>query len=128
MVMAFPASGSGAADADPGANIPAVMLRPFLGFALIAAAAPAVADETFRCGKWIVNSQLSPADLAAKCGPPTYHESSTEDVLVRNRITGLMQKVGETTVETWTYDRGSRAAPMVVTIVDGRIKSIDRAK
>jgi hypothetical protein len=37
-------------------------------------------------------------------------------------------KVGETTIETWTYDRGTQAAPMVVTIVDGRIKSIDRRK
>ncbi len=38
-----------------------------------------------------------------------------------------MLKVGETTVETWTYDRGANPA-MVVTIVDGHIKSIDRQK
>ena len=82
----------------------------------------------FRCGKWIVTSELSLAELSTKCGPPTSHESTTEDVLVRNRITGLMMKVGETLIETWTYDRGTRAAPMVVTIVDGRIKSIDRKK
>jgi hypothetical protein len=36
--------------------------------------------------------------------------------------------VGETVIATWTYDRGTSAAPMVVRIVDGRIKSIDRAK
>lgn len=94
----------------------------------LALAAPATADETFRCGKWIVNSSLTPAELADKCGPPTYHESRTEDVLVRNRNTGLMMKTGELLIETWTYDRGTRAAPMVVTIVDGRIKSIDRQK
>ena len=39
-----------------------------------------------------------------------------------------MIKMGETTIETWTYDRGPQAAPMVVTIVDGRIKSIERLK
>jgi hypothetical protein len=33
--------------------------------------------------------------------------------------------VGETTIETWVYDRTPNA-DMVVTIVDGRIKSIDR--
>jgi hypothetical protein len=47
---------------------------------------------------------------------------------VRNRDNGLMLKVGETLIETWTYDRGTQAAPMVVTIVDGRIKSIERQK
>jgi hypothetical protein len=91
-------------------------------------AIPALADENFRCGKWIASSDMTPAQLAEKCGPPTLHESRTEDVMVRNRNTGLMQKTGETRIETWTYDRGARAAPMVVTIVDGRIKSIDRGK
>jgi hypothetical protein len=104
--------------------------RHAIAFALVvlAAADPAAADETFRCGKWIVNSSLTPAELADKCGPPTWHESSTEDVLVRNQNTGLMMKTGESRIEIWTYDRGTRAAPMVVTIIDGRIKSIDRKK
>jgi Protein of unknown function (DUF2845) len=93
-----------------------------------ACAGSARADENFRCGKWIASSDMTPAELAEKCGPPTLHESRTEDVLVRNRNTGLMQKVGETRIETWTFDRGTQAAPMVVTIVDGRIKSIDRQK
>ena|SRR5688572_25844544 len=94
--------------------------------ALVLNAASAHADESFRCGKWVVNSGLSLADFSAKCGEPTSRESTTEDVLVRNRDTGLMMKVGETTVEIWTYDRGTQAAPMVVTIVDGKIKSVDR--
>jgi hypothetical protein len=88
----------------------------------------AAADETFRCGKWIVSSDLSVDALEQKCGPPTTVTSDTQDVLVRNRNNGLMVKVGETTVATWTYDRGSTAAAMVVTIVDGRIKSIERQK
>ena len=95
---------------------------------LVAGGVPAMADESFRCGKWIASSDMSPAELAEKCGPPTWHESRTEDVLVRNRNTGLVQKTGEIRIETWTYDRGTQAAPMVVTIVDGRIKSIDRLK
>ena len=91
--------------------------------ALIASLVPlaASADETFRCGKWIVSSALTVSELSTKCGAPTSHESITKDVLVRNRNTGLMQKVGETVI-----DRGAHAAAMVVTIVDGQIKSIDR--
>ena len=49
-------------------------------------------------------------------------------VLARNQNTGLMYKSGVTQVEVWTYDRGSTAPPMIVTIVDGRIKSIERSQ
>jgi hypothetical protein len=89
---------------------------------------PTLADESFRCGKWVVSSALTPEQLAEKCGPPSFHDSRVEDVLTRNRFSGLMVKTGETRIETWTYDRGTQASPMVVTIVDGKIKSIDRQK
>jgi hypothetical protein len=85
------------------------------------------ADETFRCGQWIVSSELTVEDLVKKCGPPTSQESKVQDILVRNQF-GLMIKNGETVTETWTYHRGTRAAPMVVTIIDGRIRSIERKK
>lgn len=86
----------------------------------------AASAETFRCGKWIISVDLTPAELTSKCGAPTSHESRTEDIKSRNRNNGLLIKTGETTTETWTYDRGSQAAPMVVIIIDGRIKSIER--
>jgi len=88
----------------------------------------ASADEKFRCGNWIASSDMSVDELVQKCGEPTSRASRTEDVMVRNRNNGLMLKSGQTLIETWTYDRGSQSAPMVVTIVDGRIKSIDRQK
>ena len=69
---------------------------------------------------------LTVDELAQKCGPPTSVESRTEDIRARNH--GLLIKNGETTTLTWTYDRGTQAAPMVVTIVDGRIKTIERKK
>ena len=87
----------------------------------------AFADETFRCGKWIASSAMTVAELTEKCGEPTSRESKTEDVKARNNDFGLTMKVGETTVETWTYERGANPA-MVVIIVDGQIKSIDRQK
>jgi hypothetical protein len=65
-------------------------------------------------------------EITSKCGPPASRTSRTEDVHVRNRNTGLMMKTGTTTIETLTWDRGSRAAAMVVTVVDGDIKSIER--
>jgi hypothetical protein len=88
----------------------------------------AASAETFRCGNSIASSDLSVDDLVKKCGEPTTRATRTEDVLVRNRNNGLMVKTGETLIETWTYERGTQSAPMVVTIVDGRIKSIERQK
>jgi hypothetical protein len=89
---------------------------------------PLVANaETFRCGQFLVTAEMSVGELTSKCGSPTSRESKTEDVKVRNQH-GLMIKTGETTTETWTYDRGPQAAPMVVTIVDGAIKKIERLR
>ena len=97
--------------------------------ALVVLAWPCAAQaENFRCGKWIASTDLSVAELLARCGEPASREQRTEDVLVRNRNTGLMSKSGEILVQTWTYDRGTQATPMIVTIVDGRIKSIERRK
>jgi hypothetical protein len=93
---------------------------------LAACAFIAHADESFRCGKWIVTSAMTLGELESKCGPPASRESRREDVMVRNRNTGLMMRTGETTIETLTWDRGARAAAMVVTVVDGTIKSIER--
>jgi hypothetical protein len=104
------------------------MAIPALILGLSLAPLGASADESFRCGNWIVSSDMTVQELSAKCGAPTSHATETKDVLVRNQNNGLMRKVGETTIETWTYDRGNHAAAMVVTIVDGRIKTIDRQK
>ncbi|MEJ0085986.1 MAG: DUF2845 domain-containing protein [Pseudomonadota bacterium] len=96
------------------------ILAVAMGLAPLAASA----DEPFRCGKWIVTSSMTVSELGAKCGAPTSQDKKVEDVRTRN-LNGGMTKVGETITETWTYERGSHAAAMVVTIVDGRIKSID---
>ena len=100
----------------PIASATAMLMLPFV----------VSADETFRCGKWIASSQMLVEDLRSKCGEPARREKRTEDVQSRNQY-GLMTKVGETVLETWTYDRGLNPA-MVVTIVDGHIKKIERQK
>ena len=103
-------------------------MKTSLAIAALLLPFPASADENFRCGNSIASSDMSVDELVRKCGEPTSRSSRTEDVKVRNRDNGLMLKVGETLIETWTFDRGSRSAPMVVTIVDGRIKSLERQK
>ena len=104
-----------------------LVMKARTAWTVLASLLPLVASaENFRCGKWVINESTTLTELTQKCGEPTAHESRTEDVRQRNQYTGGWMKVGETTIETWTYDRGARAQPMVVTIVDGRIKSIER--
>jgi hypothetical protein len=101
-------------------------LRLVLVATCLAGAQAVLADESFRCGKWVVTSAMTLGEIESKCGPPASRTSRTEDIRARNVNTGLMVKRGETTIETLTWDRGSRAAAMVVTVVDGTIKSIER--
>ena len=101
-------------------------LRRVILIAILGSIPAAHADEAFRCGKWVITSEMTLGEISSKCGPPASHTSRTEDVRVRNRNTGRMMKTGQTTVETLTWDRGPRAAAMVLTVVDGTIKSIER--
>src|SRR5688572_3676413 len=121
---AFPAKTNGADRIDQ-RDYNALMNKIALMFGLLIPTA--VPAETFRCGKWVITSDISVAELTEKCGAPTAREGKVEDIKVRNHF-GLMVKTGETVTETWTFDRGPRAAAMLVTIVDGRIKSIERQK
>jgi hypothetical protein len=98
--------------------LPALVLLPLL--------APAARAENFRCGQWIASPDMSVDELLEKCGTPTSKRVSVEDVFGPNAAGKGRVKVGTTTVETWTYDRGSQASAMVVTIVDGRIKGMER--
>jgi len=100
--------------------------RLILIAAALAGAAVAHADEAFRCGKWVITSGMTLGEISSKCGEPASRTSRTEDVHVRNRNTGLMMKTGQTRTETLTWNRGPRAAAMVVTVVDGEVRSIER--
>jgi hypothetical protein len=121
----FPARSNGAASCiDAGCTIARMKVTAVLAMLLPLCAAA----ESFRCGKWIIDADTSLTELRSKCGEPTSRTSRSEDVRAPNQYTGGNTKVGETLIETWTYARGSQAPPMVVTIVDGRIKTIERGK
>ncbi len=98
----------------------------FLPALVLSLSAPAATAENFRCGQRIASPDMSVEELLEKCGTPTSKTVVVEDVYGPTAAGKGRVKVGETTVETWTYDRGSQSAAMVVTIVDGRIKSMER--
>jgi hypothetical protein len=97
---------------------------------LIAAAAcvfmqGAHADETIRCGRWVVDSSVTVEELLKKCGEPASVRSEEADVRTIGP-NGAMIKVGTSVTEYWTYDRGSQAAPVIVKIQNGKVRSIER--
>ena len=88
---------------------------------------PAVA-ETFRCGQWIASPDMSVEELLEKCGEPS--AKTVEEIDIYGPAvsgTGRVKR-GTSTVEKWTYERGSQLFAMVVTIVDGEIKGMDRGE
>lgn len=103
-------------------------MRPAIHLALLLAlGSPWTAmAESMRCGKWVVSEAATPAEVLDKCGPPQQRETTTEDTFARNPA-GFRTKTGISTTERWYYDRGSRAFRMMVIIVDGDLRHIERA-
>lgn len=102
------------------------MKLPAFALALLGVA-PAVA-ETFRCGQWIASPDMTVGELLEKCGTPTNRTVEEVDVYGPTVAGGGRVKRGTSTIEKWTYDRGSQSFDMVVTIVDGAIKSMERGE
>lgn len=88
-------------------------------------AGPAAA-ETFRCGQWIASPDMTVDELLEKCGEPTARTVEVVDVYGPNASGQGNTKRGTVTTEKWTYDRGNQSSAMVVTIEDGKIKSMER--
>jgi len=91
--------------------------------AVLALGATLARAETMRCGSWVVSPDTTIEDLLKKCGPPTTKQITREDVRARGAAGSF--KVGESVTEKWIYDRGSLSFTMVVTIIDGEVKSIE---
>lgn len=102
--------------------------RCLLALAMIGVTPQAAADS-FRCGRWVVSQDLPAAEIREKCGEPDEKTSETVDVRGPSDAGGHSTvKRGTTTTERWIYDRGKLASPMLVVIVDGKVRSVERLK
>lgn len=101
-------------------------VHALLGLVLVILPLAASADS-MRCGKWVVNETSSSAEILEKCGEPQQKDVTTEDVRARNTL-GHTNKVGVTVTERWIYKRSTGSLPMQVTIVDGKVVSVQRAE
>ena len=87
----------------------------------------AVSADSMRCGKWVVNETSSSAEILEKCGEPQQKDVTREDVYAKNTIGGT-EKVGVKVTERWRYQASNRVLPMLVTIVDGKVVSVERTE
>jgi hypothetical protein len=94
--------------------------------AVVVTIATPVHGETIRCGSSVVNESVTVEELVRKCGEPTSKRSEEQDVRVRtpNDLNSNTKKIGTTITEYWTYDRGDQAPGVLVTIRDGKVRSI----
>ena len=88
---------------------------------------PAASAESMRCGKWVVSETASTAEILEKCGEPQKKDVSHEDIYARNTL-GNTNKVGVKVTERWRYQASNRQLPMLVTIIDGKVVSIERTE
>jgi hypothetical protein len=103
------------------ASLPAAIL----GLCL-AAGAPAHAD-TLRCGNKLVAPGDTATEVLAKCGKPESVDVITEPIRARNAQGGT-RVVGETHVEIWRYERGSRSFPAILKFEQGVLKALEFEK
>ncbi len=91
---------------------------------LAGAAPPAPAErETLRCSGLLIERGDPMAKVAALCGEPD--RKQVERVPIRGRSAeGASIKLGVTTLEHWTYERGGRF-PARITFEASRVERIE---
>jgi hypothetical protein len=100
-----------------------------LALALVAAlgglvAVSARADDSMRCGNALITVGMVASQVTAKCGPPK-DKNVTEVPQRARRSGGRSAVIGTLRVERWTYDRGYGQFPALLTLEDGKLKSIE---
>ncbi len=106
-----------------------IRARPLPSLVAFCAAAwlapPAGAVDTLRCGRWIVEEDMTMAEVESKCvcGAPDYTEIERVPVRGRSR-SGASIELGETTIVRWTYERGRRLGARL-TFEEGRVERIE---
>ena len=79
---------------------------------------PDPSADSYRCGRKLIRSGDSTADLLRLCGKPRFKDRGVETV----RIDGSLQ---EARVERWYYRKSMRSLGRVVLIYRGRVAGIE---
>ncbi|GAA5785610.1 DUF2845 domain-containing protein [Chitiniphilus shinanonensis] len=99
------------------------MLR-LLPCLLLAAALPATAGDTLRCGNTLVTQGMSEEQVFAKCGAPANKSVRTEPVMSSDRD-GNRYQSGERVMHRWLYQRSPAQFDAVLVFEGGMLSAIE---
>lgn len=103
------------------------MRTTFVAISVLSMLPFAASAESMRCGKWVISETSAAAEILEKCGEPQQKDVEREDVFGKNTL-GNPIKLGVKVTERWRYQASNRVLPMLVTIVDGKVVSIERTE
>jgi hypothetical protein len=83
--------------------------------------------DTFRCGDKLVSESSSLQQILSLCGEPTRKEISESQPIIYSP-NGTVQRAPVVRTEVWIYDRSNTPIQMKVVVVDGKVKSVERAQ
>jgi hypothetical protein len=75
-------------------------------------------SASFYCGDRIVDSGQTTAEVAGRCGAPSFVEH-------RDEVRGTVDAPRTVAVDSWTYDRGPGQLVRILTFVDGTLRRIE---
>jgi hypothetical protein len=96
-------------------------------FCVAAGGAACARADTLRCGSRLVAPGETATEVRAKCGEPTSISVIKEPIRARTAQGGT-RVVGETHVEVWRYERGSRNFPAILKFEEGVLKVLEFEK
>ena len=89
-----------------------------LSLSLLVAAPLAATADSYRCGRKLIHTGDSTADVLRVCGEPLAKDRGQADV----RIDGVTRNV---TVQRWHYKQSARSLGRVVLLHRGRVVAIE---
>lgn len=98
---------------------PVPTLAPLLALALAVALAPAIAvADSFRCGRKLVRTGDSAADVLRVCGKPLHKDSGREQLWFEGSRQSL-------SVQRWYYKKSRRSLQHVILLHRGKVVAIE---
>jgi Protein of unknown function (DUF2845) len=91
---------------------------------LVSCGALRAEEDVIRCKGGLVQRGMIAEEVKAKCGEPKSIDVESVPIRVR-RANGSSGIVGTTEIERWTYDRGVGQFPAVLTLEEGKVKTLE---
>lgn len=97
---------------------PSLLRTALLCAATLAATANDAMADSYRCGRQLIRTGDTAADVLRVCGEPRYKDRGKESL----RVQGVTQQVS---VERWYYRKSRRSLEHIVLLHRGRVVAVE---